>query len=738
MGDFIIFKKSIQNLFKTKYPVVRQYDQIDCGPAALLSVLKYFGGNTNLVHMRELCETDALGASMLGLVKAAEKIGFRAIGASGEYEDLMNEDMPCVAHVVLENNLQHFIVIYQINSEKVLVGDPGKGRYYLTKKEFLEIWESKSVILFTQDKEILNAQVSHWLSWIFHYLKKQESWIYQSIFLGVLYTVFGLATAIFVQWLIDRFIPEKNIEKIIYTGIFLLLLLVLRAIVGYLRVRFLVILNKRVSLNITGDFFHHLFRLPKRFFDTRKTGDITARINDSLKIHQAILLFTNSTLIDGLIIIGSLCFMFFLSPFIATISLCALPIYGFILFSRTKTLKAQQREVMKNHALVESTYINSIQGFNEILSFNLAGTFTEMNMLFFRGFQDRIEKLGFTQNHLSFAAELSAALLTVSILTIGSLRVINGNILLGQLMASYSLLATILPSIMNLVAAYISLQGAHIAANRLMDLLLVEKEKNPSKMPFVLKEKLTIQNGAFAYPRGKPLFAGLNLTLEKGKLTSLWGPSGIGKSTLVQLIERKYALGEGQILLDNTPVNNFDLLDYRKNIGVVPQEIKIFNGTVMENILLGRDGLDPDQIIKKMNLLGLNGFIELFDNGAMTLLGEEGRKLSGGEKQLLALSRALFDQPDILIIDEGFSSIDINIESLIFQTIKDYAKTHIVFLISHDLDKILRTEYVYLLDKDGILEDGHPLHLLQNKQGYLTGLFNKWKSGNPVLSEVGV
>ena len=153
---------------------------------------------------------------------------------------------------------------------------------------------------------------------------------------------------------------------------------------------------------------------------------------------------------------------------------------------------------MKNHALVESTYINSIQGFNEILSFNLAGTFTEMNMLFFRGFQDRIEKLGFTQNHLSFAAELSAALLTVSILTIGSLRVINGNILLGQLMASYSLLATILPSIMNLVGAYISLHGSHIAANRLMALLLVEKEKNTNKIPFVRKEKLTMQSGAFA------------------------------------------------------------------------------------------------------------------------------------------------------------------------------------------------------------------------------------------------
>ncbi|MFQ5638465.1 MAG: cysteine peptidase family C39 domain-containing protein [bacterium] len=149
-GDF--FKK----VFKSKYPVVRQYDQIDCGPAALLSILKFWGGDSSLVHVRELTKTDAQGSNMLGLVNAAKELGFAATGATSEYEDLMKERMPCIAHVVREDNLQHFVVIYKIDSEKVLIGDPGKGRYKLPKDRFLEIWKQQAVILLTPKTELLN------------------------------------------------------------------------------------------------------------------------------------------------------------------------------------------------------------------------------------------------------------------------------------------------------------------------------------------------------------------------------------------------------------------------------------------------------------------------------------------------------------------------------------------------------------------------------------------------------
>jgi ATP-binding cassette, subfamily C, bacteriocin exporter len=725
------------NALKSKYPIVRQYDQIDCGPAALLSVLKYYGGDSSLVHIRELCQTDVQGSTMLGIVQAAEKTGFEAYGAAGEYEELQKEQMPCIAHVVMENRLQHFLVIYKIDVDGVFVGDPGKGKYKLSKQEFLKIWQKKSVVLLKPARPLLNQKTPHWISWITTYLKKQEAWVTQSIFLGVVYTLIGLTTAIFVQWLIDRFIPEKSYEKIIYTGLFLLFILTLRATVGYIRGRFLVILNKRINLNITGDFLAHLFRLPKRFFDTRKTGDITARINDSLRIHQAILLFTNSTFIDGLIIVGSFSFMFYFSPSLALLALVTIPFYGILLFSKSRRIKSEQNEVMKSHAMVESTYINSIQGVNEIMSFNTARAFSGLNNAFFSVYQDKIEKLGFTQTRLSFAAELSGTVLTVLLLTIGAVTVVQGEIQLGQMMASYSLLMNILPSVTNLVGAYISIQGAHIAAKRLMDLLLVEQEKNVGTNQFVLKKDIKIVNASFAYPKGKPLFKNLNMTIEKGRITALWGPSGVGKSTLVQIIQRKYVLDEGQVLIDKEPAENINLQEYREKIAVIPQIIPIFNGTLADNILAGREITDPSEFNKRIKEIGLIGFLDRFEHGLFTLLGEEGRKLSGGETQLLGIARALFGNPELLIIDEGFSSIDVEIEQLISQLVRQFAQQKSVLLITHDLRSIIRAHFVYLFNQNGIIEAGASGELLSNNKSYLNSLCKK--SGvavdNKILNE---
>lgn len=185
--------------FWEKYPVIKQYDQVDCGPACLLSILKFYKGNTSLVHLREMMNTSVNGSTMLDLVNSAKEIGFHAFGASGEYEDLMKEHLPCIAHVVIDNQLQHFVVVYKINAKEVLIGDPGKGLYKLSKNQFLEIWKSKAVVLLKPEKELLNEKTITWFNWIMQYIKKDNIWIIQSIFLGIIYTILGLLTSIFLQ-----------------------------------------------------------------------------------------------------------------------------------------------------------------------------------------------------------------------------------------------------------------------------------------------------------------------------------------------------------------------------------------------------------------------------------------------------------------------------------------------------------------------------------------------------------
>lgn len=709
--------------FKLKYPLIRQYDQKDCGPAALLSVVKYHKGNSSLPHLRELCNTNLQGSSMLDIVNAAKSMGFKAIGAAGEYEDLMKEKMPCIAHVVIDDSLNHFVVIYKIEGRKIYIADPGKGKYWLRKNEFLKIWKNKAVILLEPEKELLKMQTPKWYDWIYLYIKKEESWVYQSLFLGVVYTLLGLVTALVVQLLIDKFIPQKDYTQVFYSGLFLILVFLIKSISGFLRQRFLIILSKNINTNINADFLQHLFKLPKKFFDTRKIGEITARINDAIRIQRAIWQIIGTSLIDIFVVISSFAFMFYFSEMLALLTFFLIPIYGLVLLLSVKKIKEQQNEVMKGYALVESNYFDSLKGVDEIMSYNTGNSYSKINKFFFCNYQEKIKTLGFTQSRLNFFAEIFSSFILVGLLTIGSIWIINGKMLIGDLMAAFTLLSNIIPAVNRFVDANIMLQETSIASTRLMDMILVDKESNNGDLPFVFREKLSIQNGAFSWNGRRNLFENVNITIPKGKVTSLWGNSGAGKSTLVQLLQRKYKLNSGSVLCDETDIEDIDLSDYRKNIAVVPQSIKIFNGTIADNILVGRTIENINLLQKRIIELGILSFFKRFEFGLYTIIGEDGRELSGGEKQLLSITRALLFNPQVLIIDEGLSGIDIELEKLIFEVIKRHAERNAVLLITHNLNSIIKTDFVYVFANGTIIQKGTPQELISNN-GYFKKMWN--------------
>jgi len=715
---------------RAKYPLVRQYDQLDCGPAALLSVLRFYRGDTSLVHARQLCSTDLQGTTMLDLLRAARALGFKAAGARGSYEELIRERMPCIAHVHLAEGLSHYLVLYKAKAGRLFIGDPGRGRYWLRREEFEKIWRERAVLLLEPEPtaELLRRDSGSWLRWIWGYLLRQQAWLQQILFTGLLYTAAGLLTALFVQLLIDRLIPAGDLPNLLFIAGALLLLLALRAGIGYLRDRLLVAANKRLSLEVTGEFLLHLFRLPKSFFDTRRTGDITSRIDDSLRIHRTCLLVMQSLLLDLLLVAGSLLFMFYFSSLLGALTLAALPFYTALLWRQARRLKGQQREVMKSHAGVEAAYIDSIQGMPEIMSFNAAPAFTQLNGSLFGLFQEHLERLGLMQAGVNLAVGLLGAAISVLLLALGAGQVIAGELLLGQFMAAYSLLNYILPAVTGLVGGFIEIQGAEVAAQRLMDLLLVESEESPrpgaEQTPAPTEElqrrtlsgeilhDFRLEGLSFAWPKSPPLLSEVTMAIPGGRITGLWGASGAGKSTLVQLLQRKYTPQAGRICLDETPIDRLKLSDLRARIGVVPQQIRIFNATLAENILLGRPAAALQGVATRLEELGLSSLPGRFGHGLLTLLGEEGRKLSGGETQLLGLARALYGRPQLLVVDEGFSAIDVELEQTLAATIAAWARYHAVLLITHNLDSLRRTDFLYLLRNGRIEEEGEPAELI--------------------------
>ena len=715
------------NLFrreKKKFPLVRQYDQADCGPAALLSVLKYYGGDDHLIHVRELCQTTSDGTTMLDLVFAAAKLGFKAKAVRGNYEVLMREKKPCIVHVLYEDRRNHYLIVYKLNESTLLLGDPGKGLTKLKRKDFEKIWTSKAIIFLKPDKELNNKVTIHWFHWILSYFRQESDWSNQSIFLGIIYTLLGLITAVLIQQLIDDLIPSKNISKIGYLGGILSLLLLIRSGAGYLRERFLVILNKRLSKSITGDFFEHLFKLPKKFFDTRKKGDITTRIHDIVRIQQAVLKISGSTIIDIFIIIGAVLMLFYFSSMIAWIIVGFLPLYVTILLLHSRPFRNMQNEVMKEFARVESVYINSLDGVDDILNFNVSESFSNTNKFIFGLFQDKIEMLGLARTRLTFITEVSGALAITTLLILSALAISQGHMKLGEMIACYSLLSYILPAVNRSVDANISLQGAFVAIRRLRDFLLAEEESDSGSKSFEMKKDLKIRRVHFSWGANKQLLQNLNMQISKGKIMSLWGSSGAGKSTLAHIIHRKYQPEQGKILLDDKAAEEISLEQYRKNIGIVSQQVKIFNGTISENIVLGRPVSSLAEQKELITRYGFANFFSRFENGLYTRIGEDGRRISDGEKQVVGLARALYDNPEILIIDEGLTALDREVEKWIFQILSQYAQDHAILINTHSLRIILKTDHLYVMKNGCIIQQGEPEKLLQS-EGYFKSIFGE-------------
>lgn len=249
----------------TKYPLVRQYDRSDCGPAALLSVLRFYGGDAGLAQIRAWCNTDLNGTTMLDMVRAGRRLGFQARGVCGSFDDLRQQPLPCIAHVVLADGLNHFVVIYKIVKDRLYIGDPAKGRSYLSRIEFQALWTCRSVILLQPNGCLLQQPSRSWIGWLVGYLRRQSAWLMQIVFSGFLHTALGLGTLLIIQTLVDRLIPLADFHNLFFLALLLVLLLGLRTALGYLRDRFLVVANKNLSRSATDDFIEHLFHLAKPF-----------------------------------------------------------------------------------------------------------------------------------------------------------------------------------------------------------------------------------------------------------------------------------------------------------------------------------------------------------------------------------------------------------------------------------------------------------------------------------------
>lgn len=693
---------------KAKQTLVLQQDISDCGVACLLSSIRYFDGNNNLDNLRRLSGTDGMGTTLLGLCRGAENVGIDAEGFEAEIEHLINLKELSLLHLTLENDLEHFVLSYGYDTikGKFLIGDPGKGIYYMDETELTTLWKSKVLLTLIPNRNFIKTKTENTAKrkWFISLLKDDYNILLSATFLGIVIAGLGLSTALFTQKLVDEIIPKQKINQMISGFGVLFILLIAKSSISFLRQLFLLQQTKDFNERINRNFIDKLLHLPKLFFDSRKTGDLISRLNDTMRIQRSVAYLSGTFIIDFLIAVISSVYLFSFHYSIALTALTAIPLMGFIAWRYNDSIIAQNTAVMAAYATSESNYIDTIQGISVIKSVNKENVFGTKIRTHFNQFQTNSINLGKTGNRFNLIVEVLATVIIITIMAETAYFTLEKILKVGEMMAILSIGIAIIPSCTRLMLTNLQIQEAKVAYNRMYEFASVEPESDADTVIGEREwnntfEQLEIKNLSFRFAGRCQLLKNINLKIKKGQITVLTGESGCGKSTILQVLQKFYKQETGYIIVNGKlDLTNIATRNWRKLISIVPQDVKLFNCSIIENICLSNYEEAFKMVIDLCNQHALMNYFNQFPQGLLTRVGEDGLSLSGGQKQIVALLRALYTKPQLLLLDEPTAALDPKTENSILDLLLKLKENMGILLVTHKESTAKIADKVYVIE----------------------------------------
>lgn len=712
---------------------VKQHDITDCGAACLASIAAHYKLQVPIARIRQFASTDKKGTNILGLLEAANKLNFEAKGVRGDFDSLFKIPTPTIAHIIVKEVLHHYVVLYGITKNHIKIMDPGDGKIHKkTHEDFKKEWTGVLVLLQPKEEfSIGNEKVSVFKR--FWYLLRPHRFVLLQALVGaVIYTLLGFSTAIYVQKITDFVLVGGNTKLLNLLGVIMLFLLALQFIIGLYKDIFLIKSGQQIDVRLILGYYKHLLKLPQQFFDTMRVGEIISRINDAVKIRTFINGVSLNLTVNIMIIVFSFALMFSYYWKLALTMLLVIPLYLVIYVTVNALNKKTERKVMEKSANLESQLVESLNSVGTIKRFgleNFANIKTETRFidLMKTGYKSTLNSV-FSGSSSSIISKL----FTIIMLWSGSYFVIAREITPGELMSFYAIIGYFTGPVASLIGANKQIQNALIAADRLFEIMDLEREGTENRI--LLKKEnvgdILFKNVAFRYGTRVEVFQKFNLKISKGKITAIVGESGSGKSTLMSLLQNIYSIQKGTILIGNNDLKYLDNESLRDLISVVPQKIDLFAGNVIENIAIGEFSPDMERITNICKTIGILEFVESLPNGFGTYLGENGATLSGGQKQRIAIARALYRDPEVLVLDEATSSLDSTSENYIqkaVQALRKKKKT--IIIIAHRLSTVINADKIVVLDKGQVLEEGSHNELFSKKEHY----YKLWKQQIPTL-----
>lgn len=722
------------------FPFYKQFDLMDCGPTCLRMVAKHYGRSFKVQTLRQYCEINREGVSLLGIHNAANKIGFDSDAIITSLKGLEETQLP----VILHWRQNHFVVLYKIKNNKYFIVDPGNGHVKLNAEDFSRNWIDKDgpdegiALTLTPTPEFYahENEAGSEVRWSFllGYFMTYRKLVIQLFFGLAAGSILQLIAPFLTQSIVDVGINTRNLNFIYIILIAQGALIIGRISVDFIRSWILLHISIRVNISILTDFIIKLMKLPMVFFDTKMTGDIMQRMNDQKKIETFLTGTALTTLfsIFNLLIFSVVIAYYNMTIFFVFLISSSLYMGWIVLFlNRRKLLNYKSFEISAKN---QSNVVQLVTGMQEIKLNNCEQQKRwEWEDIQASLFNVNVKNLALSQYQQGGSTLINEGK-NLLIAFLSAKAVIDGNMTLGAMVAVQYIIGQLNGPIEQMLGFIQGFQDARISLERLNEIYQMDDEEQPDKEwndTLPVQKDISIEQLSFRYPGtgNLPVLRNIDLKIPQGKTTAIVGMSGSGKTTILKLLLRFYQPDEGEINIGNESLNSISYKAWRDECGVVMQDGFIFSDTIERNIAVGEIPADPVKLNHAIKVANIQDFIDGLPRGLNTMIGAEGNGVSQGQLQRMLIARAVYKDPEYIFFDEATNSLDANNEWTIMNNLKEFFTGRTVIIVAHRLSTVRDADNIIVLDKGRIIEQGTHQELSQLKGAYYLLVKNQLELG---------
>ena len=651
------------------------------------------------------------------LGQIADSIGLNAVLMQLPAPHLGRLSLPAALELPVDEGL---VLVTGSTGGSLRVIDPREGERWINLEELEQ--EQKVLRAVTFSRRPTTATKRFDITYFFPFLQRYRRSLVLVFVASLFIQIFSLAQPLIIQQIIDKVIGQQNFNTLYFLGVLLIGCSVISNILSLIRTFLFTDTTNRIDIATSGNILTHLFKLPLGYFDKRPVGEISTRLSELGSI-RGFLTGTALTLVLD-VIFGTVYFFVLISysGLLTAVSLCVIPLYLAMIYIVAPVIKRQLRIAAEANASASALMVESLTGIQTVKAQHAETTLRwrwQQRYARFISSNFRTALIGATSGSIgSFFNEIGG----LAVLWVGAYLVLEGQLTIGQLIAFRIISGNVIGPIIRLAGTWQTIQSLQISIERLADVVDAQTEQPEDSQPIALppiKGKVEFENVSFRFnPHAAPVVKSVSFSVDSGKFIGIVGQSGSGKSTIMKLLPRLYNLEDGVIRIDDYDIQKVDLDSLRQQIGIVPQDSMLFDGSVRDNIAMNSPDATDEEVIHAARVACAHAFIMDLPQGYGSSVGERGAALSGGQRQRIAIARAILSRPRMLILDEATSALDYLTERTVCENLRRELSGDTVFFITHRLATIRSADSIMLMEGGLLQEVGTHQQLLARKGLY--------------------